>query len=414
MGDCEFKDGLTKSQILRGQVIKGKPISVVSRGQGDQIRYGLISSSVGAVVPRVWNEDHSGADLSQLEGTLRPFMTRNGIRFAQLALYSRGTEIARSSYSWTEPDRTDIKDLGNSGQFLLAGQSRSFVGAVVQAIIDDGIITLDSPAYGLISGLPTPADFRADQITIGQLLNSTSGYGESTHPENIMRSISSAVGNLRTSSVLERLGYVSYVYSRVKLDYDPGTRVYDSNYNWDLLAEICQKVTGTGFYSFLRDRVLDPEKLNVTQFATIPGGNAQDPETATGGNQSEQVVLEDDHLGPSAYNLLNNRLVPYTQSGNGMILEVSIGSTGLAGNAASVAKFLGSNALAGAGPRIGGVSRLSTVAGALSYAESRRDGKDWCLLMNSQNFKGDADPQSQLVDPINDFFTGVNTNVATT
>lgn len=340
-------------------------------------------------------------------------MTVNGVRFAQLALFSRGTEIVRSSYSWTEPDRTDIKDLGNSGQFLLAGQSRSFVGAVVQAIINDGIITLDSPAYGLISGLPTPIDYRVDRITIGQLLNGTSGYGDSVHFENDMRSISSAIGNQRTSSVLERLGYVTYVYSRVRLDYDPGTRVYDSNFNWDLLAEICQKVTGTGFYSFLRDRVLDPEKLNVTQFATVPGHqDALNAEAATGGDQSDQVVLEDDRLGPSAYNLLINRLVPYTQSGNGMIFEVAIGSTGLAGTAASVARFIGNNALAGAGPRIGGASRLSTVAGALSYAESRRDGKDWCLLMNSENFKGDADPQSQLVDPINDIITGVNSNVA--
>ena len=416
VGNWNLKQSIS-SRALNDAAIStqqgARPISVASHGKGDDIEFTVLYANSTLPVERIWKGDILATSSDTLDTTMSQFMKANSVRFAQLSAYSNGTQMGDWSFSWTEPDRGDIIDEGSSGQFLLVGQSRSFVAAVVQAILEDGPrVTLDSPAYGLIPDLSAPQDFRADSITIGQLLNNTSGYESSTDPEHDMRTISSSSGNMRSSTVLSKFNFVNYVYSKRPLDYAPGTQVADSDYNWDLLAEVCQKITATSYYAFLRDRILIPNGLNITQFTTIPKQQAPLVDTTSFGDTSFQVTLEDDRLGPASYNLMEDNLVPYTQGGNGMILEVATGSTGLAGTASSVAKFIGSHALVGAGPRTPGESRSSLAAGAFSYAESRADGVDWCLLMNTDNFRPDANPQTQLIDRINDIIGGMPANTA--
>ena len=365
------------------------PINVQAGGSGSSAMYAAIFAATDEPVGRRFSMDDGtvnvgGAAPSTLAYIMETFMVNNSVRSAQLAVYKGGTAVLNDAYDYREigtrlTSATDV--------FFLAGLSEIFVAATVQALFDQSSLSPNQIAYSTL-GLSGGQDATADTITIQQLLDHESGYSPDVSgydPVYMVRSISQQLGLSTVASMTE---VVDYVYHNRSLDTTPGT-YHDAAYNYLLLTAIIEKVTGEDYFSFLSTDFITPNALNLVALSTA-------------GQAKTGVVGDDDGLGTQPFPLFDF-LWPAVYGGDGLSKEAAIGPLGLGGTASDVAKFIGTHAVQGIGPRAPGRSRVSSIAGGLAYAESRDDGIDWAFTVNTREWSGHdgVEPWQDLVDAVN-------------
>ncbi|KAL8659927.1 MAG: hypothetical protein Q9202_006882 [Teloschistes flavicans] len=396
---------LFDESIQQGQY----PINLHAGGEGADTRYAAIFALDDQPTARQFTQASGSASVSGIAAAgnaVRSFMTDNAVRSAQLSIYQNGVAKHQSVYEYTEP--TDTTNITVQSQFLLAGLSEIFVAAAVQYCYSNNLFAPTTSVYPYLGfaasgSSATPQDLRSNSITIQQLLDHEGGYAytstgdptTSTDPTYHMLEVASALGHNPSSPRLTKRDLATYMYTRVSLASDPGAEYHDSSYGYVLLTLAVERATGMDFLDFLTSNITLPAGLGITQFPT-------DAPTAAKPWAPTLVTPNDEHLGPDPYPNFAAVAVPYVYGGDGMIKEVAVGSAGLAGSATDVARFISTHAVQGFGKRASGKSRISSNAGAAAYAESRNDGVDWALVMNTREFVNgtDGDPLGDLVKAI--------------
>ncbi len=161
--------------------------------------------------------------------------------------------------------------------FRMASMTKPITAAAILILIERGLLSLDDKVSGF---LPEFKDIRITQITqngltdlgkaqneitVCNLLTHTSGIGSEPLKEQKMtyedrKSIDSAVE----------------FYSRIGLDFDPGTKQQYSPFAaFDVLAKIIEKVSGTDYHDFLKREIFEPcGMVNTTSTPTLEQWNA--------------------------------------------------------------------------------------------------------------------------------------------
>ncbi|MFG1948662.1 serine hydrolase domain-containing protein [Nonomuraea sp. NPDC048826] len=126
----------------------------------------------------------------------------------------------------------------------VASLSKSFTAMAVMTLVEEGKLALDEP---VVNRLPDfrMADPRAEEITVRQLLNQTSGISDATVDLGAAESAPSLAG------------YVAELGSG-KLAADPGTRWAYSNANYETAARLVEVAGGRRFGDYLKERVFEP------------------------------------------------------------------------------------------------------------------------------------------------------------
>ncbi len=162
-------------------------------------------------------------------------------------------------------------------KFRMASMTKPITAAAILILIERGLLSLDDKVSGF---LPEFKDIRITQITqngltdlgkaqneitVCNLLTHTSGIGSEPLKEQKMtyedrKSIDSAVE----------------FYSRIGLDFDPGTKQQYSPFAaFDVLAKIIEKVSGTNYHDFLKREIFEPcGMVNTTFTPTLEQWNA--------------------------------------------------------------------------------------------------------------------------------------------
>ncbi|KAL8763027.1 MAG: hypothetical protein Q9194_007430 [Teloschistes cf. exilis] len=402
----EVYQTLLNESIPQGQY----PVDVHAGGEGVDTRYTAVFALNDQPTDRQFTQASGSTSVSGIAAAgiaLRSFMTENAVRSAQLSIHQNGIAKHQSVYEYTEP--TDTTNITVRSQFLLAGLSEIFVAAAVQYCYSKNLFAPTTSVYPYLGFVAsgssiTPQDLGSDSIDIQQFLDHEGGYSytstgdpeTSTDPTYHMREVASSLGHNPSSPRFTKRDLASYMYTRVSLSSDPGAEYHDSSYGYVLLTLAVEHATGLDFLDFLTSNITLPAGLSITQFPTNPPSAAK-PWAPT------LVTPNDGHLGPDPYNNFAILAVPYIYGGDGMIKEVAVGSAGLAGSATDVAKFISTHAVQGFGKRTSGRSRVSSNAGGTAYAESRRDGVDWSLVMNTRQFLNgtNGDPFGDLVKAVN-------------
>jgi len=135
--------------------------------------------------------------------------------------------------------------------FSYASMTKTFVAALILALVADGALGLDDRAADLLPDIAID-----ERITIHQLLDHTSGL----HDFFLNPTIDAALQGDRAApwSVTQALTYVGRPY------FAPGTGWRYSNTNYLLLGLIAERLTGTDLATALRTRFLDPLGLDHT------------------------------------------------------------------------------------------------------------------------------------------------------
>lgn len=123
--------------------------------------------------------------------------------------------------------------------FLTHSMCKTITGLAIGMLIDDGLISIDTPVYTLFDDeLPSNLGFKAKQITIRHLLTMSSG---STFNE---------VGLLTSEDWVRS-------FFEAPIDFEPGKSFAYNSMNTYMLSAIVKKVTGEGLSDFLSSRLFN-------------------------------------------------------------------------------------------------------------------------------------------------------------
>jgi CubicO group peptidase (beta-lactamase class C family) len=130
-------------------------------------------------------------------------------------------------------------------RFRLGSLTKQFTAALIMQLVDEGKLDVNAPISRYLPDYPKTS---GDKVTIHQLLNHTSGipdftglpeYGQWQHES------SKATGLIDS-------------FSKLDLQFEPGTKFSYTNSGYFLLEVILRKVTGRPYGLLLRERIFDP------------------------------------------------------------------------------------------------------------------------------------------------------------
>jgi len=178
--------------------------------------------------------------------------------------------------TWTRgtADLTDNRPIAPSDTFRIASITKTFTATVVLQLIDEGFLSLENTLSDFNDGFGVPL---ADQITIRQLLNHTSGLADWTASTEFQTSSCS-----HTPSEYLLIGWSpqSMVDMAISVGHsDPGSGYEYEDTNYILLGMIVEwvtqsAVTGTRLPEEIRNRILTPLGLDHTTYplnSVMPG-----------------------------------------------------------------------------------------------------------------------------------------------
>jgi CubicO group peptidase (beta-lactamase class C family) len=152
--------------------------------------------------------------------------------------------------------------------------AESYMSTLLLMLVDEGKVTLDDKVSTWLPDLP-----HADQVTLGQLVQMTSGYVDFEQLPEFTAANYAQPFKMWTPEEL-----LSYAVGK-PLWYEPGTNWNYAHTNYVILGLALEKITGQGLNTALQEKVLKPLGLNDT---TDPGGTAIIPEPVLHAFSSER------------------------------------------------------------------------------------------------------------------------------
>ena len=369
-------------------------------GTGSSANFAALWAEQDIPTPRSWRvtgsitgfQNNAVAEAAA-DSLMQNFMKTNGVRQAQLSVGKNGVKLLQHGYSWSESNRHTT--LPND-VFLLASISKAFLEATVQTLYNSNKLSPNTKVYPLLGYTNTP-DPRLQQITVDQLLTHYGGLNDTKSgfdPAYSMRLIAAAQHTGTNPATIKNI--VDYM-SSYTLDYNPGAGYAYSNYGYILLSYVVEHVTGMAYYEYLTQAVLQPGGYAVQKWLTSPAAHATDP-----------ITQESQNTGLNGASPGSSTLIADIFGGDGQYKEDCFGEGALAASASTLVDFIHEHAVRGIGPRptfTDGdyLDREGSTPGTNTFAQSRWDGLDWAVVVNTRDWPQFAKNE----DPFADALCGV-------
>jgi D-alanyl-D-alanine carboxypeptidase len=168
---------------------------------------------------------------------------------------------------WVGTSGTLLRDGGGpvtpAARFRVASITKLFVATVVLQLAHEGRLAITDPLGKFVPGFPG-----ADRITVGQLLDHTSGVPDHGNVDGFARRL------LRDRDHRFTDDEVLSLIARKKHEFSPGTDYAYSNSGYVLLGKVIAAVTDEPWPAQVRRRILDPLNLTQTYVAGAEAGSA--------------------------------------------------------------------------------------------------------------------------------------------
>lgn len=156
-----------------------------------------------------------------------------------------GAVILKKGYGyanleWDVPCTPDTK-------YRIASITKQFTAMLIMRQVEQGKIVLDDP---MIRYLPDYPKAQGEKVTIRQLLNHTSGIPSYTEIRNAR--------DPREARVPWRLDSLIGIFSRLPLEFEPGTKFKYNNSGYVLLGAILERLTRLPYEQLLQREILGP------------------------------------------------------------------------------------------------------------------------------------------------------------
>jgi D-alanyl-D-alanine carboxypeptidase len=153
----------------------------------------------------------------------------------------------------------------------IASAAKAFSGAVALSLVSKGALSLNDTIGELLSDLPKPPPDAWAEVTLGQLLNHTSGLPDFSEDEGFLDALRASPAQAPQPEKL-----LTYVYDHdPPLLFDPGSKYRYSNSDNIAVALMVEAATGRTYEGQLQEQVYGPLGLRKT---TLPAGpNLREP-----------------------------------------------------------------------------------------------------------------------------------------
>ena len=147
-------------------------------------------------------------------------------------------------------------------KFRMGSMNKMFTATAVMQLVQAGKVKLDAPLGTYLTDYPN-RDV-ATKVTIHHLLTHTGGTGDIFGPEFAAHRLE-----------LKTLGDYVKLYGARGLEFEPGSKWEYSNYGFLLLGAIVEKVSGQGYYDYVRDHIFKPAGMTASgsepEDVVVPG-----------------------------------------------------------------------------------------------------------------------------------------------
>ncbi|MDX1642729.1 MAG: serine hydrolase domain-containing protein [Thermoanaerobaculia bacterium] len=161
--------------------------------------------------------------------------------------------------------------------------TKAFTAVVALQLIGEGRLGLDDPVTAHLSDELVGPIPHSEEITVGQLLDHTSGiYGFNNDLRYLRGLLGREAGEPRSWAPAD---LVALAYEGVNEPFGrPGERPRYGDTNYVLLGLVLESVTGESLQTAVRERILEPLGLEATTYLLSPpaGGDALPPDRAAG------------------------------------------------------------------------------------------------------------------------------------
>ncbi|MCB0628352.1 MAG: serine hydrolase [Saprospiraceae bacterium] len=193
--------------------------------------------------------------------------------FAGVVLVSeRGTPFYHKAFGYA--DRENKRKNTIDTKFDIGSMNKAFTKVVVLQLVKEGKLSFDDPLGKYLDGFD--ADI-ARKVTVGQLLDHTSGFGDYHDPTYFDRSYEE-----------KDMHQLLPLFRKLPLMFEPGTEQAYSNAGYVLLGLIIEKATGKDYFEVVRERAVDKLGLKNTYLTE----KYRTPERAIGYTRTMRGELE--------------------------------------------------------------------------------------------------------------------------
>lgn len=199
-------------------------------------------------------QQRDDADAAQLDALVEQAMNDQSLRAVMVRVTVDGEpvyEVARGESMVGVPATLDM-------HFRYGAFGFTVMSTLLMVLVDEGEVSLDDPLSKWYPDLP-----RADDITLRNLADMTSGYSDYVYqPEVLDRTTFEPFRQWAPEELID-IGVAA-------MDFEPGTNWGYSHTNFVILGQVLEQVTGMELSDALRERVLEPIGATSTTNPVTP------------------------------------------------------------------------------------------------------------------------------------------------
>lgn len=203
----------------------------------------------------------TGRDVPGLESydrIIREIMARHGVPGGAIAVAKDGRLVLARGYGWSDVENEIAVE--PDALFRIASISKPITAVAIMTLVENGRLSVADHPFEILADIAGPPgtspDPRLADITIEQLLRHSGGWDRERSFDPMFRpgTAAASVGEPAPASAETVIRYML----GQPLDFDPGSRVAYSNFGYDVLGRVIERVTGRSYGSFVRDDILAP------------------------------------------------------------------------------------------------------------------------------------------------------------
>jgi D-alanyl-D-alanine carboxypeptidase len=199
-------------------------------------------------------------DITTIDNNLTAFMSKYNIPGASLSVSKNGKLVYSKGYGIA--DKSTGEKVTTSHRFRLASVSKTYTGAAINKLAQDGKLSLDDKVFGENGILGTeygtpPYNENVSNMTVRHLLNNTSGsWGGATGGD--------VIDYNPAFNTQEFLDWVLNTRTNPKA---PGTFYDYSNVGFWIAGRVVEKVSGKSYINYVKQELLAGTGVTQTDIA---------------------------------------------------------------------------------------------------------------------------------------------------
>jgi N-acyl-D-amino-acid deacylase len=196
-------------------------------------------------------------DLTAFDRNIAALMAKYDIPGGTVAVAREGKLVIARAYGLA--DREHHTPTQPDSLFRIASISKTLTSTAILKLVDEGRLTLETKVFPLLDQLQPPKgkqpDPRLANITVRQLLQHTGGWD--TAVEDPLLLAPDAARELNVPAPVGPDDLIRYVMGR-RLAFDPGARLAYSNFGYEVLGRVIEKITRMPCEDYVKLAILAP------------------------------------------------------------------------------------------------------------------------------------------------------------